>query len=63
MFKSNRLDFIETNLLPALKTSQNDLVKSLEQYERKFAQNRARLDEVRDEKARKREKELEGKLK
>ena len=60
MHKSNRLDFLETNLLPSLKSHQQDTLKSLEQYEKKFLDDLSRLKLVREEKLKKREKELES---
>ncbi|RNA26145.1 elongator complex 1 [Brachionus plicatilis] len=56
--KSNRFDFLETNLLPSLKSNQQELVKTLEQYEKKFLEHKQRLDEVREEKAKKKEREM-----
>lgn len=56
--KSNRFDFFETNLLPSIRLNQQDLIKTLEQYEKKFVQNKERLDQVREEKAIKKEKEM-----
>ena len=56
----NRFDFFETNLTPGLKTNQSDLMKSIEQYENKFNENKERLELVRIEKAKQREKELES---
>lgn len=58
--KSNRFDFVETNLLPSLKSTKNDIINSLDTYEKKLINNKTRLDEVREEKIKKREKELLG---
>lgn len=62
MHLHNRFDFLETNLLPSLKTCTNDLTKNIEQYETKFLENKARLLEVREEKAKRLEMEMRGKL-
>jgi hypothetical protein len=51
---------METNLFPSLKTNQNDLIKTIEQYELKFNEHKRRLDEVREEKQKRRERELES---
>ena len=59
--KHNRFDFLETNLLPSLKTTQQNYLKSIDTYQAKFTENKDRLREVRAEKAKKREKELESK--
>lgn len=56
--KSNRFDFLETNLFPSLISSQQELIKTIEQYEKKFLENKERLDEVREEKAKKKEREM-----
>ena len=45
MHLHNRFDFLETNLLPSLKTSTNDLTKNIEQYETKFLENILKLRE------------------
>lgn len=58
--KANRFDFLETNLLPSLKIQQQDTLKSLEQFEKKFQDDKSRLELVREEKMKKREKELES---
>lgn len=51
--KVDRFDFLETNLLPSLKSNQQDLLRSIEQFEKKFLENKERLDQVREEKAKK----------
>lgn len=61
VYKHNRTDFFETNLLPAMKTNHGDLIKTMEQYETKFNEQKERLSEVRVEKAKQRERE-ESKL-
>ena len=62
MQKHNRLDFVETNLLPAIKSHQQDLLKNLDQYVTKFNEDKTRLIEVREEKRIRLEKELESKI-
>jgi hypothetical protein len=57
MSKCNRMDFVESDLFPALKSSQNDMLKSIGHYEAKFVESRSRLVEVRVEKAKKAERE------
>jgi len=52
-----RFDFFETNLVPALKENQKDLLANIEQLVRKFVDNYERLEEVRTEKAKRRERE------
>ena len=46
--------------MPSLKTTQQDYLKSIENYHAKFTENKERLREVRVEKAKKRERELES---
>ena len=48
-------------MIPSLKTSQNDLLKSIEQYETKFHELKDRLDQVRVEKQKRYNQELESK--
>jgi hypothetical protein len=51
---------METNLFPSLKANQSDLIKTIEQYELKFNEYKQRLDQVREEKQKRRERELES---
>ena len=44
-----------------MKEDQKDVIKNLDEYEMKFNGNKTRLSEVRVEKAKRREKELESK--
>ena len=61
MNKYNRNDFLETNLLPSLKTNQSNILGSFEQHEMKFLELKQRLDEVRNEKLKRYYQELESK--
>jgi hypothetical protein len=60
--KFDRFDFFETNLIPALKANHSDLLKNIEQYESKFNEIKERLEKVRVEKIKMKEKELESKI-
>ena len=55
--KFNRFDFFETNLTPALKSNQEDLLKTIETYESSLIEKKTRLEEVRIEKIKQKERE------
>jgi len=55
--KFDRFDFFETNLIPALKENQKDLIANIDQLKAKFIEKFERLEEVRIEKAKRKERE------
>jgi len=57
IYKYNRFDFLETNLLPSIKTNQIDLLNEIKKHKKNFISFKDRLLDVRNEKAEKQLKE------
>ena len=57
IYKYNRFDFLETNLLPAIKTNHQDLLNDIKKHAKNFITFCDRLVEVRVKKAEKYYKE------
>ena len=57
IYKYSRFDFLETSLLPAIKTNQQDLLNEIKKHKSNFISFKDRLIAVRIEKAEKQLKE------
>jgi hypothetical protein len=61
IYKHGRHDFIETNLLPSIKTMHGELLNEIKTHRKKYVDLKGRLVEVRREKQERQMKELMGK--